>query len=68
MPQFASRDCYKSKQCVLENAWGRALWKTYSHVHAVDLSRPSCAAGKNYLVQDGDVIFFKFNVTASGKK
>ena len=32
------------------------------------LSGPSCAAGKNYLVQDGDVIFFKFNVTASGKK
>mmetsp|Transcript_16865 Transcript_16865/g.47101 ORF Transcript_16865/g.47101 Transcript_16865/m.47101 type:complete len:393 (-) Transcript_16865:222-1400(-) len=24
--------------------------------------------GKEYLVQDGDVIFFKFNVTASGKK
>ena len=32
------------------------------------LSRPGCTAGKNYLVQDGDVIFFKFNVTASGKK
>jgi len=24
--------------------------------------------GKNYVVQDGDVIFFKFNVTAPGKK
>lgn len=23
--------------------------------------------GKNYVVQDGDVIFFKFNVTAKGK-
>jgi len=26
-----------------------------------------CAAGKNYVVLDGDVIFFKFNVTASKK-
>ena len=34
----------------------------------LDLSMPCCGAGKNYLVQDGDVIFFKFNVTASGKK
>lgn len=24
--------------------------------------------GKNYVVQDGDVIFFKFNVTSTGKK
>jgi obg-like ATPase 1 len=24
--------------------------------------------GKNYIVQDGDVIFFKFNVTSTGKK
>jgi obg-like ATPase 1 len=24
--------------------------------------------GKNYVVQDGDIIFFKFNVTAGGKK
>jgi len=24
--------------------------------------------GKNYEVQDGDVIFFKFNVTAPAKK
>lgn len=29
---------------------------------------PCCASGKNYLVLDGDVIFFKFNVTAGGKK
>ena len=24
--------------------------------------------GKNYVLQDGDVCFYKFNVTASGKK
>jgi ribosome-binding ATPase YchF (GTP1/OBG family) len=24
--------------------------------------------GKNYVVQDGDIILFKFNVTSSGKK
>jgi len=24
--------------------------------------------GKNYVVLDGDVIFFKFNVTSTGKK
>ncbi len=24
--------------------------------------------GKNYVLQDGDICFFKFNVTASGKK
>ena len=24
--------------------------------------------GKNYVVSDGDIIYFKFNVTASGKK
>ena len=24
--------------------------------------------GKNYVVQDGDIIFFKFNVTTDGKK
>jgi ribosome-binding ATPase YchF (GTP1/OBG family) len=24
--------------------------------------------GKNYVVLDGDIIFFKFNVTSSGKK
>ncbi len=24
--------------------------------------------GKTYEVKDGDIIFFKFNVTASGKK
>lgn len=34
----------------------------------LDSSITGCGAGKNYLVQDGDVIFFKFNVTASGKK
>ena len=24
--------------------------------------------GKNYIVLDGDIIFFKFNVTSTGKK
>ena len=24
--------------------------------------------GKNYVVSDGDIIYFKFNVTSSGKK
>jgi len=24
--------------------------------------------GKNYVVNDGDIIFFKFNVTSTGKK
>ncbi len=26
------------------------------------------AQGKNYVVLDGDIIYFKFNVTTSGKK
>lgn len=24
--------------------------------------------GKNYVIQDGDICYFKFNVTTSGKK
>ena len=27
-----------------------------------------CEEGKEYIVQDGDIIFFKFNVTAPKKK
>uniref|UniRef100_A0A383WNJ8 Obg-like ATPase 1 n=1 Tax=Tetradesmus obliquus TaxID=3088 RepID=A0A383WNJ8_TETOB len=36
--------------------------------HAVKAAGKYRQEGKNYTVADGDIIFFKFNVTASGKK
>lgn len=47
---------------------------TYDELHELETESAVKAAGKyrqqgkNYVVQDGDVIFFKFNVTSSGKK
>ena len=47
---------------------------TYDELHdagsesAVKAAGKYRQQGKNYVVQDGDVIFFKFNVTSSGKK
>ncbi|KAK9813327.1 hypothetical protein WJX73_000148 [Symbiochloris irregularis] len=47
---------------------------TYQELHEAGTESAVKAAGKyrqqgkNYVVQDGDVIFFKFNVTSTGKK
>ena len=46
----------------------------YAELHELGTENAVKAAGKyrqegkNYVVDDGDVIFFKFNVTSSGKK
>ena len=36
--------------------------------HAVKAAGKYRQQGKEYVVQDGDIIFFKFNVTAAAKK
>ena len=47
---------------------------TYEELHELETEAAAKAAGKyrqqgkNYVVQDGDIIFFKFNVTSTGKK
>ena len=45
-----------------------ADWKSLGGVDKVKEAGKYRTEGKEYVVNDGDVIFFKFNVTAEGKK
>ena len=45
-----------------------ADWKSLGGVDKVKEAGRYRTEGKEYVVNDGDVIFFKFNVTAEGKK
>ena len=43
-------------------------WKELGDVDKVKAAGKYRTEGKEYVVQDGDVIFFKFNVSDPGKK
>jgi obg-like ATPase 1 len=45
-----------------------ADWKSLGGVDKVKEAGKDRTEGKEYVVNDGDIIFFKFNVTAEGKK
>ena len=45
-----------------------ADWKSLGGVDKVKEAGKYRTEGKEYVVNDGDIIFFKFNVTAEGKK
>jgi obg-like ATPase 1 len=59
------RGFIKAEVCAFEDFKELATGKSMAPIKAAGKYRQE---GKNYVVQDGDIIHFMFNVTASGKK
>lgn len=57
---------FEESERIFRDAW-TAIWVLFV-VSRVQAAGKYKQEGKNYVVQDGDIIFFKFNVTTSGKK
>ena len=53
------------KYCLALGAWHFSFSHHFSFAQASGKYRQE---GKTYVVQDGDIIFFKFNVSGGGKK